>query len=147
MNPNLIENNFKEYLTPLQARKALNMKKKEFYSFVMNRSIRECAPATGGKKTNKTKILYKTSELIDGYQSYSKSVLTLKEAMEVTNLKRTTLLNFIRRNNIKPFMPLGGDRKSGTVQRWIKEELFAAIDNSRVHSDIPTHDATPKYGT
>jgi len=134
---NLSENNLSEYLTPSEARKALNMKKKDFCSFIEKKGICECALGTRGKKTNGTKILFKISELIDEYLANSKSILTLKEAMEVTNLKRITLLKFIRVNNIKPFMPLGGERKSGTVQRWIKEELFAAIDNSRVSSDIP----------
>lgn len=133
---NLTENNFKEYLTPFQARKALNMRKKEFNSFIQKNNISERIPGTGGKKTNGTKILYKTSDIIEGYQSYSKSVLTLKEAMEVTNLKRGTLLAFIKRNNIQPFMPLGGQRKSGTVQRWMKEDLLKAMEKSIVVSGI-----------
>lgn len=137
------ENKLSEWITILEAMQALDMEKSEFIAFVENNHINKYDPLNFGAKTYKTKFLYKTAEIFGSYKTYIKEnniLLTRKEAQEVVRLKRTSFYKFIKTHNIKPIMPLnpGGERHSGTIQLWRKQELFEAIYNSRVHSEIPT---------
>jgi len=137
------ENNLSEWITIFEAMQVLDLEKSEFIAFVENNHINKYDPLNSGVKSNKTNFLYKIAEIFVRHKTYIKEnyiLLTRKEAQEVVRLKRTSFFKFIEMHNIKPFMPLnsGGERHSGTIQLWRKQDLFAAIDNSKVHSDIPT---------
>lgn len=61
-----------DWLTITEAMQALNLEKSDFIAFVENNHFSKYAPVSGGVKANKTKILYKTAEIIESYKTYNK---------------------------------------------------------------------------